>query len=441
MEKTDFIIKADYILTMDDSLRVIEDGALAVSDDRIVDVGNEVDILRRYTSKKIMGGKNKVVFPGLINTHTHAAMVYFRGLADDLPLQEWLENYIWPNEMKWLTAEFVDDAIELACLEMLKAGVTTYADMYFYQTVAGKKLEKVGMRAVLGTGIIDFPWKDYAQSPDDYFRKAEEHIKEWKGHELITPCVAPHATFTCGTENYRRARELSEKYDVPLHTHLSETEFEVSQSIERYGKRPVEYLEEIGFLSDRLFAAHCVWVTEKEIELLTKRKVGVSHCIESNLKLASGFAPIPEMLKAGIKVAFGTDGAASNNDLSILGEMSTAAKVHKAYSKDPTVLDSKTVLLMATSNGAEIIGLGDKVGTLTPGKKADIVIANLNRPHLTPIYDIYSHITYAMRPSDIETVMINGRVIIEDGNILTLNEDEVLKKARKWQKKIKEQAD
>jgi len=437
MKNVDYIIKADYILTMEDGLPVIEDGAIAVKDGNILDVDSSQDMLQRYTSKKVLGGNNRVVLPGLINTHTHAAMVYFRGLADDLPLQEWLEKYIWPNEMKWLTEDFVDDAIELASLEMLKAGVTTYADMYFFQTVAGKKLEKIGMRAVLGTGIIDFPWKDYAQSPDDYFRKAEEHINEWKDHELITPCIAPHATFTCGPENYRRAKELAERYDVPLHTHLSETQFEVSQCMERYGKRPVEHLDDIGFLSERVFAAHCVWVTDEEIEILTKRKVGVSHCIESNLKLASGFAPVPKMLNAGIRVAFGTDGAASNNDLSILGEMATAAKVHKAYSQDPTVLDAKTVLLMATRNGADILGLGDKIGTLTQGKKADMVIANLNHPHLVPIYDIYSHITYAMRPSDIETVLINGKIIVEDRRLLTADEDEILSKARQWQKRIR----
>jgi 5-methylthioadenosine/S-adenosylhomocysteine deaminase len=437
MKNVDYIIKADYILTMEDGLPVIEGGAIAIRNGRVIDVGNSQDILQRYTSERTIGGSGRVVFPGLINTHTHAAMVYFRGLADDLPLQEWLEKYIWPNEMKWLTPEFVDDAIELASLEMLKAGVTTYADMYFFQTVAGKKLEKIGMRAVLGTGIIDFPWKDYAQSPDDYFRKAEEHINEWKGHELITPCIAPHATFTCGPENYRRAKEMAERYDVPLHTHLSETPFEVSQCMERYGKRPVEHLDDIGFLSERVFAAHCVWLTDKEIDLLAERRVGVSHCIESNLKLASGFAPVPKMLNAGIRVAFGTDGAASNNDLSILGEMATAAKVHKAYSQDPTVLDSKTILLMATRNGADILGLGDKIGTLTQGKKADMVIANLNHPHLVPIYDIYSHITYAMRPSDIEAVFINGRIVVEDGKLLTADEDEILSKARQWQKRIR----
>jgi 5-methylthioadenosine/S-adenosylhomocysteine deaminase len=423
---------------MDGDLSVIKDGAVAVKDSIIKGVGTFIEISKQYTSERILDGKGKVVFPGLINTHTHAAMVYFRGLADDLPLQEWLEKHIWPNEMKWLTSEFVDDAIELACLEMLKAGVTTYADMYFFEDTAGKKLEKIGMRGVLGSGIVDFPWKGVAESPDDYFRNAENLIKNWNGSELVTPCIAPHATFTCGPDNYKRAKEMADKYDVPLHTHLAETQFEVAETQKRYGKTPVEYLDSIGFLSERVFAAHCIWLTDREIEILAKRKVGVSHCIESNLKLASGFAPVPKMLKAGIKIAFGTDGAASNNDLSILGEMSTAAKVHKAASGDPTALDSKTALLMATRNGAEILGLGDKVGSITPGKKADLIIANLNQPHLVPIYDIYSHITYAMRPSDIETVIVNGRIVVENKRLKTIDEEEILAKARAWRKKIKE---
>jgi 5-methylthioadenosine/S-adenosylhomocysteine deaminase len=437
MEKVDYIIKADYLLTMEGDLAVIKDGAVAVSGTYIKDVGTFTDISQKYTSERILDGANKVLFPGLINTHTHAAMVYFRGIADDLPLQEWLEKHIWPNEMKWLSADFVGDAVELACLEMLKAGVTTYADMYFFEDAAGKKLEKIGMRGVLGSGIVDFPWRDVAQSPDDYFKNAEKLINNWRDSELITPCVAPHATFTCGPDNYKRAKEMADKYDVPLHTHLAETQFEVAECQKRYGKTPVEHLDSVGFLSERVFAAHCVWLTDKEIEILADRNVGVSHCIESNLKLASGFAPVEKLFKAGVKVAFGTDGAASNNDLSILGEMSTAAKVHKAVSQDPTVLDSKTVLLMATKNGAEILGLGDKVGSLKPGKRADLVIADLDKPHLTPIYDIYSHITYCMRAGDIDTVMVNGKIVLDNRKLTTLDEAEILAKAKSWCDKIK----
>ncbi len=439
MEKVDYIIRADYLLTMEGEPAVIRDGAVAVTGRAIAAAGTFAEISQNYSSDTVLAGEDRVVFPGLINAHTHAAMVYFRGIADDLPLQEWLEQHIWPNEMKWMSPEFVDNAIELACLEMLKGGITTYSDMYFYQNIAAEKLENIGMRGVLGAGIIDFPWKDYAKTPDDYFRKAEEHIRKWTNNEFVTPCIAPHATFTCGPDNYKRAKDMADNYNVPLHTHLAETQFEVAECQKRYGKRPVEHLDSIGFLSERVTAAHCVWLTDREIEILAEKKVGVIHCIESNLKLASGIAPLPKMLNAGVKVAFGTDGAASNNDLNILGEMSTAAKVHKAVSMDATVVDSKTALKMATLNGAEILGLGDITGSIKAGKKADLVVARLDRPHVTPLYDVFSHITYCMRPEDIDTVMVNGKIAVDKGRATTLDEQEVIGKSKAWQKKIQGQ--
>lgn len=435
MEKADYIIRADHVLTMEDGQDVIHDGAVAVTGDLIIDVGSFDNISAKYKGNTLIGGRGRAVFPGFINTHTHASMVYFRGLADDLPLQEWLEKHIWPAETKWLNREFVSDAIELALLEMLKAGITTYADQYFYQDTAGEKAEKFGMRGVLGAGVIDFP-SLYAQSSDDYFRNAEDLINKWMNSTLITPSIAPHATYTCGTANYKRAKEMSDRYNVPLHTHLAETEFEVAECIKRYGKSPVAYLDSIGVLSDRLFAAHCIWVTDTEIDLLAKRGTGVAHCVESNLKLASGMAPIPKMLKAGVTIGLGTDGAASNNDLSILGELQTVAKLHKAVSKDPTVIDAKTALSMATAKGAEIIGLSDRTGSLKPGKAADLVIADLKKPHLTPMYDVFSHIAYCLRPSDIETVMVNGRIVVDGCRLMTADEEDILKRAREWQKKI-----
>ena len=438
MEKVDYIIRADYLLTMEGDLSVIHDGAVAVRGSVIADAGTFADISKKFKSDNITDGRNKAVFPGLINTHNHAAMVYFRGLADDIPLQQWLERHIWPAEGKWMSAEFVGDAVELACLEMLKSGVTTYTDQYFYQSVAAKKVSRIGMRGVLGAGVIDFPFTGYASSVEDYFTNAENLINEFRDDELITPSIAPHATYTCSPDNYLRSNEISAKYNVPIHTHVAETQFEISQIKERYGKTPVGHLDSLGLLSERFIAVHCVWLTDRDIGILAERKVGVSHCIESNLKLASGIAPVPKLLKAGVKVSFGTDGAASNNDLNILGEMSTAAKVHKAFSGDPTVLDSRTALLMATRNGAEMIGLGDKAGSIRAGKKADLVIADLNKPHLTPVYDIYSHITYSMRPSDIETVMVNGRILIDRGRPVTMDEERILARANEWQQKIKQ---
>jgi 5-methylthioadenosine/S-adenosylhomocysteine deaminase len=441
MKEVDYIIGGDYVLPMDKGLTVIKDGAVAIKGPKIIEVGTSAEIFKKYIPEAVMKEEGSVVIPGLINTHTHAAMVYFRGIADDLPLKDWLENHIWPAENRWLGPEFISDAIELACLEMLKGGVTTYNDMYFYEDAAGKATKRIGMRAVLGVGVLDFPTKS-ANTSDEYFANAESFIKEWKGKQddLITPCIAPHALYTCGPETLKRARHVADKYDVPIHIHLSETRSEVVEIKKRYMKTPVEYLDSLGFLDERVLAAHCIWLEDKEIELLAKRKVGVSHCMESNLKLASGFAPVVTMLMEGIKVTFGTDGAASNNDLNILSEMSTTAKVHKALSNNPTVLNAKTVLLMATRWGAEVLGLGDKVGSIEKGKLADIVIINLKKPHLTPLYDVYSHIVYAAMASDVETVMVNGKVVVNRRRLVTADESEILYRAQKWCEKIKESA-
>ncbi|MCG2813376.1 MAG: amidohydrolase family protein, partial [Thermodesulfovibrionales bacterium] len=415
---------------------VLKNGALAIVGGKISDIGDYNAVSKKYSSKNIINGKNTAVLPGLINTHTHAAMVYFRGMADDLPLKEWLEEHIWPAENKWLSPEFVSDATELACLEMLKAGITTYNDMYFFEDASSIAAKKIGMRAVLGAGIVDFPTVA-GNSADEYLSKAERFIKEWKGDDLIVPCIAPHAAYTCSPETLKRAKNLADKYNTLLHIHLSETEWEVREILARYNKRPIEHLEAIGFLDKNVLAVHCIWVEDNEIELLSKRRVGVSHCMESNLKLASGFAPVVTMLMSGIKITFGTDGAASNNDLNILSEMSTTAKVHKALSNDPTVLNARTVLLMATRWGAEVLGIGDITGSIEKGKAADIVIMDLNKPHLTPLYDIYSHIVYSARPSDVETVFVNGKLVVDNGRLCTADEEEILSKARDWQGKIR----
>ncbi|MBI4823221.1 MAG: amidohydrolase family protein [Nitrospirae bacterium] len=421
---------------MDENPSLIKDGGVVVSGSKIVEVGSFKELSKNYKPKKIIGGKGKAVLPGLINTHTHAAMVLMRGMADDISLKEWLERHIWPSEQKWLSPSFISDAVSLACLEMLKAGITTYNDMYFYEHVSANTAKKMGMRAVLGSGILDFPTKT-AGSVEEYLKNAEEFIKAWKDDELITPCVAPHAVYTCNLETLKKAFLLSEKYDTLIHIHLSETRWEVAESLKRYGKTPGMLLEGLGILSRRLLAVHCIWLSDEEIEVFAKRGVGVSHCIESNLKLASGVAPVPKMLKAGIKVTFGTDGAASNNDLNIFSEMSTAAKLHKSVSDDPTTLPAKTVIKMATRWAGEALGLGGIIGSLEKGKSADLIVVDLLRPHLTPVYNIFSHIVYSMRPSDVETVMVNGKLVVDKGRLLTGDEEEILNKAGRWGERIK----
>ena len=436
MTKADLIVKADYVLKMDTAFTLVRNGAIAVRDKRIAFVGTAEAVFEKYTSDTIIDGGGKVAFPGLVSTHTHAAMVYFRGLADDLPLKVWLEEHIWPAEEKWLSPQFVGDAAELACIEMLKAGITLYGDMYFYGDAIAGATKKIGLRAIVGAGILDFPSKS-AGTTAEYFANAENFIKAWAGDELIVPGIAPHALYTCSPDNMLRARGVAEQYNVPLQVHLSETQWEVGEIKSRYGKTPIALLDSIGFLDERVLAAHCVWPTDEEIEILAARKVGVAHCIESNLKLASGIAPVVKMLKAGVKVTFGTDGAASNNDLNILSEMSTAAKVHKAVSGDPTALDARQAMLMATRWGAEALGLGNITGSLEEGKAADIVLADLNKPHLVPLYDIYSHIVYSMNASDVGTVLVNGKVVLNEGRLTTADEAEILHKAREWGQKIR----
>ena len=437
MEPVDLIIKADYVLTMDRGLTVVEKGAIAVRGDKIVRVAREEEISNRFSSPKTIGGAGRVAFPGLVNTHTHAAMVYFRGLADDLPLKIWLEEHIWPAEDRWLSPEFVGDAIELACLEMLASGTTVYNDMYFFGDAIARSTKKLGMRAVVGAGILDFPSKS-AITTEEYFTNAEEFIKTWVGDELIVPNIAPHAPYTCSPENMMRAKKVAERYNVPIHVHLSETQWEVGEVQKRYGKTPIALLDSVGFLDERVLAAHCIWLTDEELAILAGRKVNVSHCIESNLKLASGIAPVVKMLQAGIRVTFGTDGAASNNDLSILSEIATAAKVHKAMSGDPTALGARQAMLMATRWGAEALGLGGITGSLEAGKAADIVLAGLHKPHLMPLYNIYSHIVYSMNSSDIETVLVNGDIVIEDRLLKTADASEIMAKAVSWGRRIRE---
>jgi 5-methylthioadenosine/S-adenosylhomocysteine deaminase len=436
MNSVDLIVKADYILTMNQELAVIENGAIAVKDKKILAVDTAAEITQKYSASKIITGEGKVAFPGLINTHTHAAMVFFRGLADDLPLKVWLEEHIWPAEAKWLSRECVSNAVELACLEMLKAGITAYADMYFFGDAVAESTRKIGMRAVVGSGVLDFP-SATGNNADDYLTNAERFIKNWKGDDLIVPSIADHSAYACSPETLRKSKALADRHGVMLQIHLSETEWEVNEILSRYGRRPVAHLDSLGILDERLIAAHCVWLESAEIAMLAKSKTNVSHCIESNLKLASGIAPVVKMLQAGVNVSFGTDGAASNNDLSILSEMSTAAKVHKAISGDPTALSAKQAMLMATRYGAEALGLGSLCGSLEQGKAADIVLADLRRPHLIPLYDIFSHIVYSMNAADIDTVLVGGKVLLEQRDLIAVSDAEILAKAVEWGRKIR----
>lgn len=436
MERVDLIVRGDFLIPMEGDGAVISDGAVAVMGSRIAAVGSYPDVSAKYSSANVIEGRGKVVLPGLINTHTHAAMVFMRGLADDLPLKEWLEEHIWPVENRWLGPEFINDAVELAVAEMLKAGITTFNDMYFFEDVAAEAARRLGARAMLGAGIIDFPTKT-TTGADDCLEKAKVFIEKWDRDELIYPAVAPHSAYACSPDTLKKSKALAEKYRVHMHTHVAETGWEVEEVRRKHGKSPVLYLEEQGFLSDNVLAAHCVWVTDEEIEILAKRKVGVAHCVESNLKLASGIAPVPKMIKSGVRLGLGTDGAASNNDLNILGEMSTAAKLHKAVTGDPTALSAGEAILMATRWGAEALGMGNLIGSIESGKAADIITIDLRKPHLSPQYNVLSHLAYAARASDVDSVIVNGKLLVSGGKLKSADEDEIVEKALRWGEKIR----
>lgn len=436
MKKADLILTdISYILTMDENFTEYKDADIVIKDGKIIDIGENKK--NEYFGKTIVC-KNKIAIPGLINTHTHAAMTLLRGYGSDNPLKVWLEEYIWPAEGKFVSYEFVKDGSSIACYEMLRNGITTFVDMYFFEDAVAESIKTAKIRGVLCTGILDFPTPG-AKSPDEGLKKTEDFIKQFEKDEYVYPCVGPHAPYTCSPDTLKKAMDLAAKYDVLFHIHVSETKHEVNEIKERYGETPVKHLDKIGVLNDRVLTAHMVHPTEEEIEILAKKGVKVAHCPESNLKLASGVAPIPKMLEAGITIGIGTDGTASNDDLDLIGEIATCAKLHKGVNLDPTVVNAKQALAMATIEGAKAVRLEDKIGSLEIGKLADIVFIDINDPHLQPIFDPYTHIVYSSTGKDVDTVIVNGNVVVSDKKVLTLCKDELVEKARNWGEKIKKE--
>lgn len=427
----DLIIKAKYILSLDKNLSIIKDGFVAVADNKILAIGSEADLKEKYRAGEIIETGNSILLPGMINTHTHAAMSYFRGLADDLLLSDWLTKHIWPAEAKFVNADFVRQASELAILEMIKAGITGFNDMYFFEEALGRVARKAGIRAMIGEGIIDFP-SPSAKTPAEAIKKTEELISGFKNEELITAVFAPHSIYACSQEYLVKIKELAEKLDTMIHIHVAETKKEVDDCREKHGKSPVEYLDSLGFLSPRVIAAHSVWLSESDLDIYEKRGVKVSHNPISNAKLASGIAPILKMSKRGINVGLGTDGAASNNTLDIFSEMRTCALLHKVNSLDPAVMPAREVVRMATIGAAEVLGLDHKIGSLEAGKRADLITVNLDKPHLTPLYNPYSHLVYCANASDVDNVIINGKIIMRDRAVKTIDEEKILADANRF---------
>ncbi|MCX7983166.1 MAG: amidohydrolase [Syntrophales bacterium] len=423
--EVDILVTGGTVLTIDEEDTRITQGGVAISNDRIVDLGKEEELLKRYKAKKHVHCPESIIMPGLVNAHTHAAMTCFRGIADDMELMDWLQNYIFPAEAKNVSPELVYWGSLLACVEMIKSGTTTFADMYIFEDETAQAAVKAGMRCIVGEVLYDFPSPN-AKSPEEGLTYTEYLLEKWKGHELVKVMVEPHALYTCSAELLVRAKALADKYGVPLATHLLENKNEKEELARRLKKRATTYLKDLGLLDDRFVAFHCVTMDDYDIELMAEHNCKVVHNPESNMKLASGVAPISSMLRKGLCVGLGTDGCASNNNLDLLQEMDTAAKLEKSARLDPTLMNARTVVKMATIYGARVYGMADEIGSLKIGKKADICIIDCHKPHLTPLYNEFSHLAYCVMGSDVDTVIINGRLVMEKRKLLTLDEEEIM---------------
>src|SRR2546429_2586387 len=431
----DLIIRGGTVVTMDGSRRVIEDGGIAIKDGHIVAVDTAALMDLNYSARQVIEAQGKVVIPGLINGHTHVPMTLFRGIADDLDLQEWLTKYIFPAEAKNVTEDFARVGTRLGIGEMIRSGTTTYCDMYYFEDAIADETYKAGMRGVLGETVIDFAVADNKTNAEA-MAYVEKFVAHWKGNTLIVPAIAPHAPYTVSEDHLKAVRAFSDRTGAPIVTHISETKREVDDSIKAKGASPIDYLNRIGFLNNRVIAAHVVWPSEEELGLLKKLGVGIVHNPQSNMKLASGVAPVPEMLKQDLPVGLGTDGAASNNDLNLWEEMDTAAKLHKLISKDPKVVNAEEAFEMATIRGARALHLEKEIGSIEKGKRADLVIVDLDDLNQTPSYNIYSDLVYATKASNVRTVIVEGRVIMRDRRLLTLNEEMIKADARGFRQRI-----
>ena len=434
MTKADILIHNGTILTMDSQNTIIYDGMLAILGSTISYIGkNEKGPIKANKELDTQGG---LILPGLINSHTHAAMSLFRGLADDLPLMEWLHNYIFPVEGK-MDADFVRVGTLLACAEMILSGTTTFCDMYLFEEEVAGAAKEAGMRSVVGEVIYDFPSPNYGIL-EKGFIYTEALIERWEKDALINIAVEPHSLFTCGEELLVKANDLAIRKGVPLILHLAETKEEVKEIEKRFGKRPAKHLKDLGLLGSHLIVDHCVHINESEIELLAENNVCVVHNPESNMKLASGVAPVPDMIAKGITVGLGTDGCASNNNLDLFGEMDMAAKLHKVNNLDPTVMNAQTLVKMATIDGAKVLGLEKSTGSLEVGKRADLIVIDTNKPHLVPMYNPYSHLVYAASGHDVKHSIIDGNLVMEDRRLLTLDVEDIIERSKEKSNKVKE---
>ena len=435
MEPVDILVNARWIIPVQPRGVVLEHHSLAVRDGRIVDIVPHAEAAARFQATTQRDLPGHALIPGLVNAHTHVAMNLLRGLADDMPLMTWLNEHIWPVEHAHMGAEFVQDGTEAAVCEMLLGGTTCFNDMYFFPEVTARVAAAAGMRANVGLILIDFP-SAYGSGPEEYLRKGLALHDEYRNHPLVTTAFAPHAPYTVSPDNLRHIRMLSDELEVPVHMHLHETAFEVEQNMEKTGKRPLADLDEMGLVSPGLIAVHMTQLDDSEIERLAATGAHVVHCPESNLKLASGFCPVARLQAAGVNVALGTDGAASNNDLDLFGEMHTAALLAKGVSGDAAAVPAEAALEMATINGARALGLADAIGSLEAGKFADITAVDLSGVQAEPVYHPISQLVYTGSRERVTDVWVAGRHLVKDRELTTVSRDKVLAKLRKWRGKI-----
>jgi len=437
----DLLITGGTIVTMDPSRRILEDGFIAMRGDEIVAVGSGSSASLRFAPKGIdaklkIDARGKLILPGFINGHTHAPMTLLRGLRDDVTLEEWLTKFIFPAEAKNVTEEFVRWGTRLAAAEQIRGGITTFADMYYFEDAIAEETKAAGMRGVLGETILDFPAPDN-KSNAAMLEYTEKFLKRWQGDPLIHAAVAPHSMYTCSQKTLQDSAALARKYNAPILIHVGETKKELNDSREKNGTTPVQYLDKLGILGPDVLAAHCVWADETDRKILAQRQVGCVHNPSSNMMLASGVAPVIEERAAGVAVGLGTDGpAGSNNALNLMEEMDLAAKLQKITKMDPLALGAKVVVEMATIEGARALHMEKEIGSLEAGKKADLILIGLDAPNAVPMYDVYAQLAYALKGSDVETVIIGGRVVMRDRKLLTMDEPAVIAKAKEFKGKV-----
>ena len=434
-EPADLVVRHATVVTVDAQRRVIADGAVAIQGGRIAAVGPAAEIASRYEGRETLDAGGGIVLPGLVNAHTHAPMVLFRGIADDLKLMDWLQKYIFPAEARNVTAEFVKAGTRLAALEMIRSGTTTFVDMYYFEDQVAEAAKEAGLRTVAGETIIGFPAPDN-KTVADALAYADRFLKRWAGDPLVVPAVAPHSTYLVDPDSLRASRALADRYGAPILIHLSESADEQKTVQERYKKTPTEHLRDLGILRKGLLGAHGIWLSAGDRAILKQEGVGVAHCPQSNMKISSGPAPVREMLAEGMRLGLGTDGAASNNDLDMFEEMLTAALLAKHVTGDPTVAPAAAVLEMATLGGARALGMEDRLGSLEPGKRADLIVVDLSAPRLHPLYDPVSHLVYAAKGADVRHVVVEGRVVMRDRKITTLDEAAVLADAERLRAQV-----